>query len=842
MSLKYIQRVEANLEDKLLVKDRYLDDVKREVNSLKNENEMLLSEVDKSTRFQQQRLGDTTRRVEEMKLKFGDFVTRRELRAFEDRLNAAMQDKITEDMKLILQKIADMGKVRIEDKRLNNDKFTELSKKLANLEHQQDNKIMKCQSHTDTKTKELDNDTKKSIKSIRDEINKLKDDINLKFEDNKVEVFNAITQKNTLQFNEYEQVLENFRQAIKDNSDSIQQQEMQGKKNQKHVDSSLGELNKRNTTIVKQIKVLKANQEEIMKKLEMDLNNKIEELEKTNKLKKKRSEEAMAKKIQEITDDIADLRSGMNVLNKSQRKDDEMVKEYVVKKIDSNEDGRIAEIQQELDDFNEKLNSLLKLEERFEKRISTMEESIEKNCRERHNALQSDCNRTHEDLNTKYSVLESSISSINKTVNKLEKTTNKNTQGISLNSKNVKDLSNAHNSLVKRVEILEKRLNGLIIELRKKLGDCSKEFQTHRNILMELIDREELVYELAIKEPEPKEEVIIEEVKSKQVNNVLVGTDNFKRSIELQVDIESPKESVEKKEVEVLKPIYEQDYRKEEPRESSRVLDETPKVQTEEMSEEEIEPNLDQLKLKVPRQISLEEKKESPIQREVTLDLTIPKRSPTVYDEISQQTDRNYMSEIVKERTLRAPNISKDLFSSSPHYLREDPPQSIDKRRITSTIDAVPQDNISSKNFRKSNKFTINLDEIPNIGQEDYHRATYSEFIDYTSMNFDNYEPEVDNEAGLNSKHGNQYKSDGSSNKKVRGFRTGYIEREHDLPEIDEDQVHESVKLTSQQDISPPKIIEPEKKPEQVSYEIAEENLMEEIKELVIPSNRESTS
>eukprot|EP00826_Nyctotherus_ovalis_P037291 TRINITY_DN3392_c0_g4_i3.p1 TRINITY_DN3392_c0_g4~~TRINITY_DN3392_c0_g4_i3.p1 ORF type:complete len:889 (-),score=320.04 TRINITY_DN3392_c0_g4_i3:432-3098(-) len=773
-----------------------------------------------------------------MKLRFGDFATRRELRAVEDRLNAAVQDKITEDMKVILQKIADMGKVQIEDQRLMGDRIMELNKKLVNLEHQQDNKIVKCQSHADARVKEVENEMKKAVKEMKEELGKLREEVDIKFESNKVEVFNAITQKNTQQFNEYEQILENFRQAIKDNSERIQMQDAEVKKNQKHVDGSVEKLTQRNAAIIKQLKTLRANQEEIMKRLEMDLHNKLGEYEKRSELDKKQAE----KEMKGMADEIAELRSGVTELGKSQRKERE-VREFATKRKASDADGKIAEIQQELDDFNEKLKSLLQLEQRFEERMSTMEESLDSRCEKRCQSLQTTCNSSSEKLHTQFVVLEQSISHINQQLAKLEKTASKHSQTLSNTNNNLKDLGNSHNDLTKRVEVLERRLDSLIAELRKKLGDCAKEFQVHREAIIELMDREtpEPVYELAIRAPEPKEPTEekqdITEEKPKEVNNVLIGTDNFMRNIELQTDVQ-PEVKPEKKSMEAAEPIFEKDYKRGEAKESSRVYSEGAKVESEAMSEEEDGPRLNRLQAKTPRQVALEERKEDiPEIREMTLDLTIPKKSPTVFDEMSQQTDRHYMSEAVRERAVRAPTVSKDLFSNSPHYLREDPLRSIDRRRIISTKGVKVQDNISSKHFRKSQMFAINLDDIANIGQDDYHRATYSEFIDYASMNFDNYEPQVDHETST-FKRTSQFEPRNS--KKVNAFRTGYTERENNLAEIEENQIHESARPTpAREELSQPLIVEPEHEPERRSHEVAEENPPEEAKHTVVPARRE---
>lgn len=806
------------------------------MNTLKNENDLLLTEVDKSTRFQQKRLDDTTRRVEEMKLRFGDFATRRELRAAEDRLNAAVQEKITEDMKVILQKIADMGKVQIEDQRLMGDRIVELNKKLVNLEHQQDNKIVKCQTHADARAKEVENEMRKAVREIKEELGKLREEVNVKFESNKVEVFNAITQKNTQQFNEYEQVLENFRQAIKDNSERIQMQDAEAKRSQKHVDGSIEKLTQRNAATVKQLKALRANQEEIMRRLEMDLHSKLGEYEKRGELDKKQAE----KEMKGMAEEIAELRSGVTELGKGQRKERE-VREFTTKRQVSDSDERIAEIQQELDDFNEKLKSLLQLEQRFEERISTMEESLDSRCEKRYQSLQTTCNSSSEKLHTQFIVLEQSISHINQQLAKLEKTTSKHSQTLSNTNNSLKNLGNSHNDLTRRVEALERRLDSLVAELRKKLGDCAKEFQVHREAIIELMDREtpEPVYELAIRAPEPKdvseEKQDITEEKPKEVNNVLLGTDNFMRNIELQTDAE-PEVRPGRKSAEAAEPIFEKDYRRGEAKESSRVYSEGAKAESEAMSEEDDGPKLNRLQTKTPRQIALEERKEdAPEIREMTLDLTIPKKSPTVIDDTSQQTDRHYMSEAVKERAARAPTLSRDLFSSSPHYLREDPLRSIDRRRIISTKGVKAQDNISSQHFRKSQMFAVNLDDIANIGQDDYHRATYSEFIDYASMNFDNYEPQVDHETST-FRRTSQFEPRNS--KKVNAFKTGYTERDNDLAEIEENQVHDSARRTpARQELSQPQIIEPEHESEHRSRE---ESPAEEAKPAAVPARGES--
>ncbi len=346
-----------------------------------------------------------------------------------------------------------------------------------------------------------------------------------------------------------------------------------------------------------------------------------------------------------------------------------------------------------------------------------------------------------------------------------------------------------------RVTELEKRLNSLKLEIQAKLAECAKEFKAHRAAINELAQRKPEAAAVpspaAMPPPQPSpapktvENVGVNVVVGeKQLSTVQVGTETAVYEVEVQTEypaavpavipvaVQAETPEVKKPQtaealVETTEPVRDfvetvlgQEYKEPIVKQSSEFFNESAKVQSEHMSEDEKEqPNLNQLIQKTPRPVTFVETpdtvKQPPVEiKEESAEVEFggKKRSPvTYYGDMSQQTDRGVMLEEAKENrravSLQIPLISRDFLSGSPNYLREDPLRSKDKKNIISTQGATVEENISSRHFRQAEKFTVNLDDIAKIGQEEAPRPTYSEVIDYNAINFEDYKPQLEDES-----------------------------------------------------------------------------------------------
>ncbi len=199
----------------------------------------------------------------------------------------------------------------------------------------------------------------------------------------------------------------------------------------------------------------------------------------------------------------------------------------------------------------------------------------------------------------------------------------------------------------------------------------------------------------------------------------------------------------------VFETIVNQDARAPVQAESSSIFnDEGNRVVSEHESEEE-EINLNPLKEKSPRPVSYFEAEplRSPEKPEEAAEFG-KRRSPQ--NNLSVQTYQEEMKDNSSRRnmSLQVPSV-RDFLGGSPHYLREDPIRSKDKKSIIGTQGVSVEQNISSRNFRQPEKFNVNIDEMAKVEQEEAPRVTYAEVVNYNNLNFENYNPPPPEEESL---------------------------------------------------------------------------------------------
>ncbi len=77
--------------------------------------------------------------------------------------------------------------------------------------------------------------------------------------------------------------------------------------------------------------------------------------------------------------------------------------------------------------------------------------------------------------------------------------------------------------------------------------------------------------------------------------------------------------------------------------------------------------------------------------------------------------------------------------SSPPHYLREDAIRSRDDKKLLAVSGTKPEDNISTKHFRKAEEFSVDISEIPKVeAKEERVKTKYSDITDFREMDFEN--------------------------------------------------------------------------------------------------------
>lgn len=777
-----------------------------------------------------------------------------------------------EGLKEMSQKIAAVGKMHVEDQRKTNDEFIEVNKKLKALERSQEERYIKYQLQIEEKLKESENENRLQLRSMKDEINKLREEFNSKIEYSKTEITTIINQKNTQEFLEFEKILDNFKQEIKNTSDQVQQQDIEMRKNLKDHDERFEKLEKKNIIITKQLKALKANQEELQKKIQADFMAELNKYDKKKALETQERDEVISKQFDSVNENIEELKNRLNSMMGDKEADQEAIRELAGKWNKFGLESKITELQNNIEEINSKIESL-----------TTSQQSINelKGNLKAHAKDNDDKFRTlHQQLETivsQYEQMEVNSENSRARLERVEKLSKLNNENIITTSNNLQEVGNSHQRLIKRVDALEKRLDSLVIEIRGKLGDCAKEFQAHRDVLTELMDERTEVYvpekvnyvpekpnyvpqkanyipkKAKVEEPQvanfnddvvverliPKKrnaQINTEEVKQKEhfpprfLRDEGISVGSSERNIEIQTDkVESPKKII-RQEV-----ASGENYNKPIQKESSEVFVESPKAQSEYLSEGENEgQNLDQLIAKNPNRVTLEEVKKQAPELSYTnegIEWSAKKKEFGIGN-ASQQTDE---VEEVAERsrpTLRGPSIAQEFLLASPRYLREDEFRHKDKNKIISVVGSELQANISTQNFRKPERFTVNLDDMSNIEQPNIRKPTYAEVADYKKIDFNTYEPQIDDDMGSYNQSEERV-----SERRGNTFRSTHIIKDPHLESIPENQLYESPmdKMdSSKQNLSRPKIIEPEHEDLSEGKDLDNKNSIEDIKESII--------
>jgi len=535
-----------------------------------------------------------------------------------------------------------------------------------------------------------------------------------------VKVNSTVGQSNAEYLKEYKTIIN---ESIRENTIAIEFNEASRKKEAKLLNEKCDKLEKLSLVLQKHLKQLKKNQEDKAQKLE-DL---IKEHEVNPLLEKKLLE--LNKVSNGLAISIEELKVKIELLESNKRVREEVVRERVYSEVEANEEilYKVTELENKLQQVEQNLkHTSIQLEKNdFNVRLAKIGNNMETKYEELVKSLEE-----------RLVSLEDNTKSTRTKFNNIENTIKENEKRIENKCTNLLTL---HKNLTTRVDLLEKQLTTLRVNIQKKLSECAREFQAHREAIIELSNEKELMYQA--------EQVLVENVgvnvesMEKQVNAIKVGTDNTVIERQVQTDNLSFKAKEEQK---VSRAIITNDKKAIPPKESSEVYNETPRAQSEYLSEETKEQlNLDKLIVKTPNRIILESPKQLTI-GSLEADFIIKKRSPTSNWDIIQQTP---IIEENRSTLLKHPSAYKEVLLSSPHYLREDPLRSRDRDNIIRTQGVNVEQNMSVKHFKRAQKFTVDLEDIANFGQDDVQRATYFEFIDYNAIDFYDYQPQVNEES-----------------------------------------------------------------------------------------------
>ncbi len=769
-------------------RDKTFEELRAQVRVLKNDHNMLASQLEKSGKCHQTQDSEQARKLDELTLKLSDAAHKRDLKESEARANSAVDAKLALAAKEASQKLSDFQKQTLDSQQELAELVAEGQKRLRSIEKQQEAQETRTKEYTVEKFGEMQAEMKRQGKTAAEATQKVQDDLAARLAAHEAEA--RVWKKDVAD-------------EQKEQNDEIRQ-----------LKSKCAALEKLNEETRRESA---ERWREAESRLEEKLSRRLAEVEEkrvadSGDLRKhaKDSDE----KMQEMEQLQGDFATGLSELKESAK-----IRQEETKAAEQEREDRMEKLEKEVTDLAGKCDAAASSEdtgkrlEGFEKKIKAIEADLEhrqsmfvkydsqmKSYEDRYSVVESKYQKSMDALGERCKQIEESVAQLSRAF----------------------DVSSGR--LNERIDDLERRLQDLRTELRDVLTGYAREIKRHREELASLRHaRSRAPSPARTYSPSPKPKsrpkartmrerkvessvatFTAREVSNVGVNVVLdekltstaqVGTDTLSQEVQVQTEapapaakkpaplvpvslvsplslpsnIPKPKRKPEKKkevkraeaavqkteeevEEEVKLPAFEsimtQDAKQPAVKESSSVFNsEENRVVSEHESEEEEEINLNPLIQKTPRPVSYLEQQEAKERRPAEgkeeglefgrrksappTDLSV--RSYQIGEDFKENTSRRYMS-------LQVPSV-RDFFGSSPHYLREDPIRSKDKKSIISTQGVTVENNISSRNFRQPEKFNVNLNDIAKIEQEEAPRLTYAEIVNYNDINFENYNP-----------------------------------------------------------------------------------------------------
>ena len=616
-SLKYLRRQKnTELNNKNLWEDA---DIKMDM--LKNENETFAMEVNNLLKHSQNQLNAVMEQIEELKFQLKEFATKKELQALEDRVNNGD--------KLLQEKINELWDVEIKNRKELDAEIDEIKKELRKIK-QNNNKV-----HDEIQMDDV-NSYQRSLKLLQDEIIIMKNQIDEKLN----ETANKIMKKNENKLCNYEQILNNYKEEIKSNYEAIEEQERANKANRKVFDERIDELKKKDMIIMNQLKNLRENNEISITKIESKITE-YNNIRTAEEAKLKNQIDTIDEKLSENVNKEIETHNEVEAFQKYKEKNSIM-----------DSQPEIDLLKSDIKDLQEKYVKLFNDNIKMNKEIDEAKNELEKQAKANEELYKKLIMKSDECIdNVSYNKEDNSELNDNRKVpldilEKLEtlgKLSQKNSEEINGINNTLKPLESSHSKFIERIELLEKHYANLKIILEGKFTDCAKEFQDHREAIIELSNHPCFVKDQL--------EFITKERKPKMLVENLIES---KHDINSQINIKSHSKSVDKE------IIIKEEEKKTIVNESSEVFMGSPKLQSEYESDNEREQiNLSPLILKTPNRAPVHFNNVI----ENNVDLTIGKTSPYKKEYGSQHESFN---EDIKEYITLGTRLSRKNRPKTP--------------------------------------------------------------------------------------------------------------------------------------------------------------------------------
>lgn len=687
------KKIEYDLEGYLNSRDKSLEDIKGQIRNLKNLHDIQLGQLEQSGKTQQVKTEELSRKIEDLHGKLHDIPTKQDIKIADDHLSSSIDSKLAIAKKENAAKFEELQKLNAEDKREKDEEIDEMKKKIKENEKAQDAIEDKINQALEEKAKEIEKLAAKTRDENNEALDSFKDKIESKLNEQEKSQ-KAARQAQEEKLKEFEETAETNAKKQK----AMVEKDIEGTKDLiEDLQKKYEKVNTEKQDMAKEIEELRNSEKKIMSKIEEIIESKQRENEAKREVEEIKKDKNIKNQIAKLQEDFE---KEINNIKEENRRKEKEAKEDEEKKAEKVEklENTVSDLEKKCEELKEMLENTEnkgKVEE-LSKKIENVEdeqakkfEEIEQNYQQEIDALKKRCNVIEEEAKKAKNEMKSLAETTTGKINSLEKKLN------DLNSEQHK----INEQLGKRIEDLEKKVESLKVEIQNNFF------------------------------------IIVQEQKTQ------------KEKLELLSNKKEP----------VVDSFFQQDKKDLSLKESSIISRQPIEKNISICTEEEKQPALNKLIQKEPRKAEYINEPVLP-EEEVINERSAKKRRNE--DEEIERKEASFQTEsppLVEKKeaglgtSLFVPHV-RNFLGGSPKYLRKDPLRSKDEKKIIETQGAKIEENISARNFKKKEKFEVNMGNIPKLDQGEVQKVTYSDVANYKEIDFDKYEPNVEDDQISNKK------------------------------------------------------------------------------------------
>ena len=454
---------------------------------------MMNEQLDKTLNYQQNKIDETRKRVDDINVKLYDYATKKELKMLEERINASLDLKIANALKGVSDKMGELKKSMMEDRKELDSDILELKRKIIDLEKHYENKLTAHKNLTDQEIRELDVGTKKSTKSMQEALNRKNEQMAKQIEDNKKVVLNETKQLINSKFTEFSNIIAYIQKKVKEDNAAIKQYAKERAKEQKWIEQRDKELDQERVNLEKKIEKIQEQKDIGIEEEKLNLQNRILEYSKKEKAYEEKLtgisqlQDELMNAMEEVNNriDALEVSHSQNEIIKERAQKLKEPKKQDSRVLNKEMEGQLAEVYEKIAELEESLNQTKALVKENTKKTET---SIKAISRDNEN-LEQETENIKRRLNKldKPSEIPEEIENLNSITRELKQSYNK--------------LNTSHEQLNNTVKSLEDHLNGIKADYNKKIRQCNEELEIQEYRIQKLAEakRTKLLDERPIK-------------------------------------------------------------------------------------------------------------------------------------------------------------------------------------------------------------------------------------------------------------------------------------------------------------------------------------------------------